>query len=55
MKFKQYLFINPALYKVLKGKLQSMEARCTPKDKATDNLTSANPKEGKHTNTTTKK
>ena len=43
-RFKQYLSTNPALQKVLEGKFHRQQS-----------LTPANPKQEKHTNTTTEK
>ena len=53
-RFAQYISTNPALQKVLEGKQQPKEAHFThtqKKNQATDNLTSAKNKEGKHTTT----
>ena len=47
-RFKQYLSTNPALQKVLEGKLQYKEANCTHKNMIMDNLTPVKPKEGTH-------
>ena len=52
IRFNQYLSTNPALQKVLEGKLQPKEVSYTKKTQVIDNSTSAIQKE-KHTHNTT--
>ena len=54
-RFKQYVATNSALQKVLEGKPQLKEANNTHNSQTSDNPPPAQLKEGKHTNTTTRK
>ena len=53
-KFKLYLFTNLAIQRVLEEKSNTRKLAISKKLQATDNLTLANHKEGKHTQSTTK-
>ena len=48
-RFNQYLATNPALHKVLEGKLQPKEVGYINKTQTIEDLTAANPKERKNT------
>ena len=54
-RFKQYISTNPALQKVVEGKRQHKKAKNIHITQTYDNCPLTQPKEGKHTNITTKK
>ena len=54
-RFKQYLSINPALQEIIEGKPQPRNPTTPTIAQTSDNPPPIQLKEGKHTNTTTKK